>query len=525
MRKERLSKKSIAFNVAHRTAVILSVTLLVLLSAAYLMVSYIIRANTENLSEHIVTMLADDIREHSAAAGVPISPEYPEISTEKGNYICERFDVDYTFVMVPEPEKNRSTYITVSYKDPKMAEQFPDHYTGHVDYSEYTKNELDLWHGRKQYSHIVVNKSFGHEMITETLITDSYGNRVSVGVDINNSEVYRDIFRYFIIIGILLLITILVINLISYYVIRKQVSDPAGKLSRAMQNFITNGNNEKLSAKEMRSTEYEMIAEAFDSMSDNIKQYIDDIETLTRETERHQTELDIASRIQQGFLPEGNYSNDKFAISAVMHPAKEVGGDLYDYVRLDENRVLIVIADVSGKGIAASLFMAVTLILIRQFARLNLDTDSILERTNDALMSNNPGLLFVTAFVGIYDSETGILSYSNAGHCPPYIVGNGIRKATDAQGVILGVFDDEKYSCGYERLESGESVFLYTDGVTEAMNSEKVLFGEKQLEKVLQSCRYSMTSDIINQVMDAVAVFTAGSEQHDDITMLSLTRL
>lgn len=522
MAKEHKSNNSIAINVTRRTAIIFLVTLLVLLAGTYLIVSSIIRKNTEKMSEQLVTLLADDIKTQSEKAGVPISTEYPEISIKNGNYICDSFDIDFAFVLVPEPEENKSTYISVSYKDKSMEKHFPNHYIGHVSYGEYSQNEWDLWNGKEQYSHIVVNKSFGHEMITETLITDSFGNRVSVGVDVSNKEVYEDIFKYFILIGILLLVIIFVINLGLYYVIKNQVSDPAKRLSIVMQSFVANGEHNKLTLGEMKASEYEMIADAFDSMSTNIRNYISSIETLTRESERQQTELDIASRIQQGILPKGRYSSENYAVSAMMHPAREVGGDLYDYIALDENKALIVIADVSGKGIAAALFMAVTLILMRQFAKMGLDPESILESTNAALVSNNPSLLFVTAFIGIYDREKGTFSYSNAGHCPGYIVGDRIKKLSGGAGVILGVYEDEKYSCAEEKMVSGETVFLYTDGVTEAMNNKKEMFGEHRLENALESYKESKVSDIIVHVRNAVDAFTAQAEQHDDITMISL---
>ena len=462
------TNNSIAINVTRRTAVILLVTLLVLLAGTYLIVSSIVRKNTEKMSEQLVTMLADDIRTQSEKAGVPISPEYPDISIKNGNYMCDRFDIDCAFVLVPEPEENKSTYISVSYKDKSGEKEFPNHYTGHVSYGEYSQNEWDLWNGKEQYSHIVVNKSFGHEMITETLTTDSFGNRVSVGVDVSNKEVYEVIFKHFIFIGIILLIIIVVINFVLYY------------------NYISN------------------------------------IETLTRESERQQTELDIASKIQQGILPGGRYSNANYSVSAMMQPAREVGGDLYDYIVLDENRVLIVIADVSGKGIAAALFMAVSLVLIRQYGKMGLAPEQIFERTNAALVSNNPSLLFVTAFVGIYDRGKGTFSYVNAGHCPGYIVGNETRKLTGGKGLILGLYEDEKYSCSEEKMLPGETVILYTDGVTEAMNKDKEMFGEQRLEKALESYKDSGEPDIIVHIRNAVIAFTADAEQHDDITMISL---
>ena len=517
------NNKSIANLVSRRTTGILIIMLLVLLAMANLILTRLVHKNTEKESEQLVTMFADNIKNQYEAAGIPISPDYPEIAIKNADYMCECFDIDYAFVIVPRPEKDEHTFVCLSCKDPEKAKEHPNHSVGVVSHSVYSQGEIDFYNGKKEYSHIVQNKeAYGNEMITEKIVTDPFGTKVSVGVDVDHKAIHVDIINYFAVMGGLLVLVIIAVRMGLYYVIEKQVSVPAQNLSMTMRNFVAGGRKTEIPIGELKSDEYRMIAASFDVMSRNIEEYLEDIKQLTREGERQQAELDIASEIQQGFLPDGRFSNDRYEISAVMKTAKEVGGDLYDYAVLDDKRVLIVIADVSGKGLAASLFMGVTLVLIRQFAKMEPDPAVILKRTNDALI--NPNLLFVTAFVGIYDSETGILTYSNAGHNPPYIVGDDVRKLDGADGVVLGLYEGENYTGKTAALAPNDTLLLYTDGVTEAVNNEKEMFGEARLEEKLASYRASGKTNIVEYVSDAVEAFTAGCEAHDDITMIALKR-
>ena len=520
---KKKTKKPIAIIVSRRTTGILLLMFFVLLAVAFVIVSTSIRTNTEKTSENLVRMLSDAIKEESDDAGVPIDVDHSEISIRNCNDMCERYDIEYAFVLLPQPEENKFTYICLSCKDKKLQEQYSDYYSGYVTEYEYSKTELDLWYAAEEYSHIMKDNHFGHEMITETIVEDLFGNRVSVGVDVDKAEVYSEIYETFALIGVLLLCVITAVAWALRRVIEKQVSVPAERISGAMQNFVANGKIERSSFGEMESKEYEMIANSFETMSENIDKYVSSIAVLTKENAQQQMELDVASKIQQGFLPKGTFKNGSCSISAMMRPAKDVAGDLYDYEVLDENRTLIVIADVSGKGIAASLFMAVTLTLIHQFAELSLSPDKILQRTNDALVSKNPKLLFTTAFVGIYDHRTGILSYSNAGHCIPYIAGSGVRTLTGGSGIMLGLYGNEEYTCAEEKLAADDILFLYTDGVTEAMNKDNEMFGEHRLENVLLSYRASGETDLVKYVCDAVDAYTGECEPHDDITMITLT--
>lgn len=243
---------------------------------------------------------------------------------------------------------------------------------------------------------------------------------------------------------------------------------------------------------------------------------------MEKERERQRSEADIASRIQQGLLSPNYAYLHNCGIKAVMKPAKSVGGDLYDYFELDESRTMIVVADVSGKGIAAAILMAIVLTLIRQYAKIGYGPSDILKNVNLTLSEENPNLMFVTAFVAIYNSATGKLTYANAGHNLPYLIHNGPVRLEASGGTPLGLFADEEYEDAEVEMADGDSVFLYTDGVTEAVNGNDEFFGTDRLEKVLKETSEATEKHYLEAVEESLRDFTGDMEQNDDITMLSL---
>ena len=197
--------------------------------------------------------------------------------------------------------------------------------------------------------------------------------------------------------------------------------------------------------------------------------------------------------------------------------------NFYDYFVLNDGRILMTIADVSGKGIAASMYMAVTLIVMRQFALTGRGPAYILKGTNNIISQNNKNMFFATVFVGIYDPESGEFIYSNAGHTPPYILRDKPELLTGARNLVLGLYENESYTEDRIRLNSGDIVFLYTDGVTESINENRRFFGEERLKRTLDDFRPSHEENIVEFVNRSVSAFAKNIKQHDDITMLSCT--
>ena len=210
-----------------------------------------------------------------------------------------------------------------------------------------------------------------------------------------------------------------------------------------------------------------------------------------------------------------------------MIPAKEVGGDLYDFFLIDKYRLGVVIGDVSGKGIAAALLMAVCKTLIKATAYKGLPTDSVLFEVNNLLVDESPPNMFVTVFYGVLDTRNGAFEYANGGHNSPYLISNdGTTKLLDdVGGLLLGTIKSTEYQSNIIMLKPGESIFLYTDGVTEAFNSNEEDFKEERLLQSLKINSVSSAEKIVANVFESVKNFTNGVEQSDDITCLALKYL
>jgi len=267
------------------------------------------------------------------------------------------------------------------------------------------------------------------------------------------------------------------------------------------------------------------LAHSFDHMKNSLKQYINDLTETTAAKERIESELKIAHDIQMGILPKvfpPFPDMPEFDLHALIEPAREVGGDLYDFFFLDDEHLCFHVGDVSGKGVPASLFMAITRTLIKTKAEKGITPEEILERVNRDLSIDNPSLLFVTLFLGILNIRTGELRYCNGGHNPPYLVRADGNAATLAMsgGMALGVMEDFVYQSKTVTLSEGDTIVVYTDGVTEAMNEKMDLFSDSRLEEAIMSLRSVPVQGLIEGILEKVKEFCHDVEQTDDITML-----
>lgn len=247
----------------------------------------------------------------------------------------------------------------------------------------------------------------------------------------------------------------------------------------------------------------------------------------TRKTTRIATELDLATKIQTSMLPcliPAFPDHENIMLRAVYHPAKEVGGDFYDYFRIDDTHVGIVIADVSGKGVGAALFMTISKTVLKNQLQLGISPAEALTNANRQLCENNDAGLFVTCWAGVYDTETGLLTYVNAGHNPPVL----LRKDGQAEfvkqkgGFVLAGLDGFRYKENVLQLSPGDEMFFYTDGVTEANDAGNRLYGEERLLECLNGCRGQDVADQLAAVKVDIDRFTDGTEQFDDITIMAM---
>jgi len=238
-------------------------------------------------------------------------------------------------------------------------------------------------------------------------------------------------------------------------------------------------------------------------------------------------DLNIAREIQLGILPKifPPFPNrTDFDIFASMVAAKEVGGDFFDFFMINNDCLSFVIGDVSGKGIPAAIFMAVSRTLIRATGLKGMAAGECMHYVNNLLCNESVSSMFVTVFYGIMNMKTGVLEYSNAGHNPPYLLKNdgSILKLESTGDMVLGCFEDKQFSTKKVQLNPNEGIILYTDGVTEAFNKEMEEYGEERLEKLLPSIQALTVDKIVNGIADDVALFAKGVSQADDITLLSM---
>ena len=244
-------------------------------------------------------------------------------------------------------------------------------------------------------------------------------------------------------------------------------------------------------------------------------------------TMKTSAELNVATNIQKSMLPcifPAFPEREEFDIYATMDPAKEVGGDFYDFFMVDERHLAIVMADVSGKGVPAALFMVIGKTLIKDHTTPNRDLGEVFTEVNRLLCESNSEGLFITAFEGVLDLVTGEFNYVNAGHEMPFICHTGESYAVHKvrAAFVLAGMEEMRYRAGSIMLEPGDKIFQYTDGVTEATNAKNELYGMERLERVLNANKDMAPSDLLPAVKKDIESFVGGAPQFDDITMLCL---
>ena len=278
--------------------------------------------------------------------------------------------------------------------------------------------------------------------------------------------------------------------------------------------------------------ELQHLATCFNGMTAELKTYMANLTKVTTDKERIATELNVATEIQLSMLPkEFDFGRTDFELFATMHAAKEVGGDFYDFYMLDENHLIITIADVSGKGVPAALFMMTSKTILKNLALMmagSNDVSKFVSKANDQLCQNNDAMMFVTVFVGMLNLKTGQFTYVNGGHNPPMLY-----RATEdrfaflnssARNYALGLMDGIDFEQESITLAAGDALLLYTDGVTEALNKAEELYGDDRLEECLNrlGARRLKIEEIMSEVKRSLDDYVDGAPQSDDITMLGL---
>ena len=344
----------------------------------------------------------------------------------------------------------------------------------------------------------------------------------------NSRERFEQIFKDMNIISLALFgVVIFILAILSNRLAKKFVK-PLDDLAEGVKE-ISGGNLDK-KIEVNTQDEISDLANSFNLMTDNLKTYVQNLTKVTAEKQKISTELNVAKDIQLSSLPHDFLEHyTAFEIFATMHAAKSVGGDFYDFYLLDENHLMITIADVSGKGVPAALFMMRGKTILKNFAMTMSSPDdlaAVMTLANNQLCQGNDEMMFITVFMALLDTKTGNLIYVNGGHNPP-LVYNSQEKIFSYLSVkencVLGMMEEIDFEQQEITLNHGDIIYLYTDGVTEAMDENNNQYGEKRLENFLNKIDVQISlEEILKEVHKDLSVHVGAAEQSDDITMLAV---
>ena len=261
------------------------------------------------------------------------------------------------------------------------------------------------------------------------------------------------------------------------------------------------------------------LARSYTDLINHNNHYIENIREIEGEKERINAELDIATKIQASALPTEAIENNDFIVNGYSKPAKEVGGDFFDYYPIDDENLAIIIGDASGKGVPAAILAMITQVIIKQLLKQYRDPSQVLYHLNNLLSEKNSESMFLTLWLGIYNKTTNELIFSNAGHNPPIIKEKGGFKYMKIDsGLVVGIMEDFDYVC--ERTTLSEEIIIYTDGITDANNEDNEMYGEERLINFFNKIKSD--GDPIKPLLDSISDFTQGAKQYDDMTLLYL---
>lgn len=349
---------------------------------------------------------------------------------------------------------------------------------------------------------------------------------IRIGYPLGEIESIKSVVNQIIALAVVLSVVII---LFFSFRISKSISKPIGTLVNATRD-IGKGNFEFSLPERTSKDEIGKLSESFYLMQNALKEYINNLQETTSAKEKIESELKTAKEIQESMLPRlfpPFPERNDIDIYAMIEPAKQVGGDFYDFFFIDKNRLFITIGDVSDKGVPSALFMVIIKTLLKNEALNGLSPIEILSKVNNIIYADNRAGMFATVFLAILDTETGELQFGNAGHNPPLISlkGEDFKYLSIESGFVLGIMQNIRFGQGNLTLNPGDALLLYTDGVTEAMNRELKLFSTQKLQKILVNLKNQEAIEVVKGIRLELNHFVQNHPQSDDITMCVLNYL
>ena len=473
----------------------------------------------------------DDMNDYVNSGGK--GKKYTEVWKELDS-ICNSSGSTFVYVIIPDTTDYahiKFIFSTIDHNSPYTIYDFG--YVRETTNDEYKVKYKALYDKTSEHEMLIRDKGYIETDSHITMMVPLVGKdgdvkgilcvqrQMDILSNMRNSFMSKVVFALL----ILVLIVIVVQSLFLHHTLLK----PLKMISEEAARFSTDSTvaEKKLTDSIRNKDEIGALAGSIDHMEEQIYAYIENITSITAEKQRILTELNLATRIQAAMLPNvfpAFPERADFDIYASMDPAKEVGGDFYDFFLVDDDHLCIVMADVSGKGVPAALFMMASKIILANNAMLGKSPKEILTDTNNTICSNNREEMFVSVWLGILELSTGKLTASNAGHEYPVLrkPDGEFELFKDKHGFVIGGMDGMVYSEYEIDLKPGSKLFLYTDGVPEATNAEEELFGNERMVAALNKDASASSEEILGNVRSAVDEFVKNAEQFDDLTMLCI---
>ena len=439
------------------------------------------------------------------------------------NLVQQESDIKYYYVFIPHDDDLVYVWDANNYEGACDLGQHEDYMTGGKEAVK------EVWcQDPPENIKMTQTKQYGYIASAFSPVYDSNDKPVAiVGVDLSMTGFYRKLFSFIGKIVMIIASFTLAAMAVLYLIMERKLVSPIRTLTKSVDEIINNLQQEKALEIDIKTgDEIETLANAFCKMGWDLRDYIAEVEYMTADRERIVAELNVAKDIQSSMLPSifpAFPERNDFTIYAVMDAAKAVGGDFYDFFMVDDDHLAMVMADVSGKGIPAALFMVIAKTLIKNSAKPGVGPGEVLRKVNEQLCEGNDNMMFVTVWLGILELSTGRGISANAGHEHPAIRKSGglykldVYKHSPAVAVMEGMtFKEHEFT-----LEPGDSLFVYTDGVPEATNAGNELFGTDRMVDVLNSDPGAEPEQVLANIKAAVDEFVGDAAQFDDLTMLS----
>ena len=505
----------------------------ILVAALTPAISQLYRERMEEYYSNLAFQQASIAAEHIDGDSIEkyyLSGEKDDYYEEVHKYLLnvkEKMSLEYFYVVVPEEE------VMVYIWDAGVAGEGGVCDLGDAD--AYYGDGYVLMHeafavDADQTILITNNDEYGYLASAYVSILDSAGKPVALAsVDISMDMINEQI-NQFLLLTLCVTLVVLLVSIFAYYFyVRKILIHPLNTLHHAAIGLVEDKMEhlDEFKVEVDTGDEVEELAHSFQYMVGELNEYIQNLSRITAEKERIGAELDVAKHIQASMLPcifPAFPDRHEFDIHASMTPAKEVGGDFYDFFLVDDDHLAMVMADVSGKGVPAALFMMISKTLIKSAAQSGLSPKAVLEKVNDQLCENNDAEMFVTVWLGILEISTGKMKCANAGHEYPAIMrkGGNFELFKDKHGFVLAGMEGVRYREYELELCAGDRLFVYTDGVPEATDASNTLYGTERMIFALNSRLDGSCRELLETLHKDVNAFVGEADQFDDITMLCI---